>query len=53
MVHGNKAEPTNQPTEKLTKGGVLRKRKTPSLATLDHSCIPKALLEMINGAEKL
>jgi hypothetical protein len=44
---------TNQPTKKLTKGGVLRKRETSSLARFDHSCVRSALLEMVNGALKL
>jgi hypothetical protein len=45
-----KCQPTNQPTKKLTKGGVLRKRETSSLARFDHSCVRNALLEMVNGA---
>jgi hypothetical protein len=43
----------NQPTKKLTKGGVLRKRQTSSLARFNHSCVRDALLEMVNGALKL
>jgi hypothetical protein len=35
----------NQPTKKLTKGGVLRKRQTSSLARFDHFCVRNALLE--------
>jgi hypothetical protein len=42
--------PNNQPTKKLTKGGVLCKRKTSSLARFDHSCVRNALLEMVNCA---
>jgi hypothetical protein len=45
-------EPTNQP-KKPTKGGVLRKGETSSLARFDHSCVRKALLEMVKGALKL
>jgi hypothetical protein len=33
---------TNQPAKKLTKGGVLRKSETLSLARLDHSCVRNA-----------
>jgi hypothetical protein len=44
---------TNQPTKKLTKGGVLRKRQTSSLARFNHSCVRNALLEMVKGALKL
>jgi hypothetical protein len=33
--------PTNQP-QKLTKGGVLRRRTTSSLARLNHSCVRNA-----------
>jgi hypothetical protein len=33
---------SNQPTEKLTKGGVLRKRTSSSLARLNHSCVRNA-----------
>jgi hypothetical protein len=40
----------NQPTKKLTKGGVLHKRQTSSLARFDHSCLRNALLEMVEGA---
>jgi hypothetical protein len=43
----------NQPTKKLTKGGVLRKRNTSSLARFNHSCVRNALLEMVRGASKL
>jgi hypothetical protein len=43
----------NQPTKKLTKGGVLRKLQTSSLARLDHSCARNAVLEMVEGALKL
>jgi hypothetical protein len=43
----------NQPTKKLTKGGVLRKGQTSSLARFDHSCVQNALLEMVKGASKL
>jgi hypothetical protein len=47
-------QPTNQPTnQKATKGGVLCKRETSSLARFDHSCVRNALLEMENGALKL
>jgi hypothetical protein len=46
-------QPTNQPTKKLTKGGVLRKRQTSSLARFDHSCVRNAFLEMVKGALKL
>jgi hypothetical protein len=42
-----------QSTKKLTKGGVLRKRDTSSLARSDHSCIRNALLHTVNGAWKL
>jgi hypothetical protein len=42
-----------QPTKKLTKGGVLRKRQTSSLARFNHSCVRNALLEMVRGALKL
>jgi hypothetical protein len=42
------SKPLNQPTKKLNKGGVLRKRDTSSLARLDHSCVRNALLEMVN-----
>jgi hypothetical protein len=44
---------TNQPTKKLTKGGVLRKRHTSSLARFNHSCVQNALLEMVTAALKL
>jgi hypothetical protein len=44
---------SNQPTKKLTKGGVLRKRQTSSLARFNHSCVRNALLEMVKGALKL
>jgi hypothetical protein len=43
---------SNQPTKKPTKGGVLRKRETSSLARFDHSCGRNALLEMVNGTLK-
>jgi hypothetical protein len=33
---------TSQPTKKLSKGGVLRKRKTSSLALFDLSCVGNA-----------
>jgi hypothetical protein len=46
-------KPTNQPTKKLTKGGVFRKIETSSIARFDHSCVRNALLEMVNGALKL
>jgi hypothetical protein len=46
-------EGTNQPTKKLTKGGVLRKRQTSSLARFNHSGVRDALLEMVKGALKL
>jgi hypothetical protein len=36
----------NQPTKKLTKGGVLHKRNTLSLARLNHSCVRNAELEL-------
>jgi hypothetical protein len=42
----------DQPTKKLTKGGVLCKRETSSLARFDHFCVLNALLEMVNGALK-
>jgi hypothetical protein len=42
-----------QPTKKLTKGGVLCKQETSSLARFDHSCVWNALLEIVNGALKL
>jgi hypothetical protein len=45
--------PANQTTKKLTKGGVLRKRQTSSVARFDHSCEWNALLEMVKGALKL
>jgi hypothetical protein len=35
-------QPTNKPTRKLTTGGILRKRKTSSLARLNHSCARSA-----------
>jgi hypothetical protein len=38
------------PTKKLTKGGVLRKRQTSSLARFHLPCVQNALLEMVNGA---
>jgi hypothetical protein len=41
------------PTKKLTKGGVLCKRQTSSLARSDHSCVRNVLLEMVKGALKL
>jgi hypothetical protein len=41
---------TNQPTKKLTKGGVKHRRETSSLARFDHSCVRNALLEMVNVA---
>jgi hypothetical protein len=43
-------QPTNQPTKRLTKGGVRRRRETSSLAGSNHSCVRNALLEMVNGA---
>jgi hypothetical protein len=42
-----------QPTKKLTKGGVLHKLQTSSLARFTHSCVRNALLEMVRGALKL
>jgi hypothetical protein len=39
------ASAANQPTTKLTKGEVLRKRKMSSLAVLNHPCVRNALLE--------
>jgi hypothetical protein len=42
----------NQPTKKLTEGGVLRKRQTSSLARFDHSCLRNVLLEKVKGALK-
>jgi hypothetical protein len=39
-----------QPTKKLTKCGFLRKRKTSSLAGLNHSRLRNAWLELVNGA---
>jgi hypothetical protein len=44
---------TKQPTKKITKGGVLRKRQTSSLARFDHSCVRNAFPEMVKGALKL
>jgi hypothetical protein len=38
-------QPTNQPKE-LTKGGVLRRRTTSSLARLNHSCVRNAQLDL-------
>jgi hypothetical protein len=35
----------NQPTKKLSKGGALSKRKTSSLAILNHSCLRNAQLD--------
>jgi hypothetical protein len=43
---------TNQP-EKLTKSVVKRKRETSSLARLDHSCSPNALLDMVDGTKNV
>jgi hypothetical protein len=43
-------EPTNQPTKRLIKGGVRRRRETSSLVRSNHSCVRNALLEMVNGA---
>jgi hypothetical protein len=40
---------TNQPTKRLTKGEVRRRRETSSLAGSNHSCVRNALLEMVNG----
>jgi hypothetical protein len=40
----------NQPTKRLTKGGVRRRRETSSLAGSNRSCVRNALLEMVNGA---
>jgi hypothetical protein len=42
-----------QPTKKLNKGGVLRKRRTSSLARFNHSCVRNALLEMVRVSLKL
>jgi hypothetical protein len=42
-----------KPTKKLTKGRVLHKRLTSSLAKFDHSCVPDELLEMVKGDLKL
>jgi hypothetical protein len=53
VKHRNRRKTTNQPTKKLTKGGVLRKRQTSSLARFNHSCVRDALLEMVKGALKL
>jgi hypothetical protein len=50
---GTEVAGENQPTKKLTKGGVWRKRQTLSLARFDHSCVRDALLEMVKGALKL
>jgi hypothetical protein len=47
---GNSQSLTNQPTKRLTKGGVRRRRETSSLARSNHSCVRNALLEMVNGA---
>lgn len=44
---------SNKPTIKLTKGGVLHKRKTSFHARLHHSCVRKALLQMVNRALQL
>jgi hypothetical protein len=41
----------NQPTKKLTKGRVRRRRETSSLVRFNHSCVRNALLEMVNGAK--
>jgi hypothetical protein len=41
---------SNQPTRKLTKGGVLRKRKFSSFARLNHYFIRNAKLESEKGA---
>jgi hypothetical protein len=41
---------TAQPTKRLTKGGVRRRRETSSLARSNHSCVRNPLLEMVNGA---
>jgi hypothetical protein len=43
----------NQPNKKLTKGAVLRKHETSSLARFDHSFVRNALLEMVKGVFKL
>jgi hypothetical protein len=43
----------NQPTKKLTKGGVLRKRQTSSLARFNHSCVRDALLEMVGAGARI
>jgi hypothetical protein len=40
----------NQSTKKLTTVGVRRRRETSSLIRFNHSCVRKALLEMVNGA---
>jgi hypothetical protein len=50
-LHGccDELDKTDQP-KKLTKGRVMRRRGTSSLATFDHSCVINALLEMVNGA---
>jgi hypothetical protein len=50
---GTEVAAANQPTKKLTEGGVLRKHQTSSLARFDHSCVRNALLEMVNGTLKL
>jgi hypothetical protein len=40
-----------QPPKKLIKGGSLaRKRQTPSLTKINHSCIRNALLKMVKDA---
>jgi hypothetical protein len=39
-----------QPTKNLTNGRVLRKRKTSSLARLNHFCVRNTQLELVNGA---
>jgi hypothetical protein len=41
LAHSEKSPP-NKPTKKLTKEGDLRRRKTSSLARLNHSCVRNA-----------
>jgi hypothetical protein len=41
---------TNQPTERLTKGGDMRRCETSFLVRFNHSCVLNALLEMVNDA---
>jgi hypothetical protein len=39
-------QPTSQPTKRVTKGGVLRRRTTSSLARLNHSYVRNAWLDL-------